>query len=65
MKTNVGGTDRVLRILAGAVLIGLAITGVIGWWGWLGLIPLLTGLAGFCPLYLLLGFNTCPLKKKP
>jgi hypothetical protein len=63
MKSNVGGIDRIARILVGAVLIALAATGTVAWWGWLGVIPLLTGLAGFCPLYPLLGLNTCPLKK--
>ena len=44
MKLNVGGIDRVLRILVGLVLIGLAATGTVGWWGWLGIVPLATGL---------------------
>lgn len=64
MKSNVGGIDRVLRILVGVVLIALAATGTIGWWGWLGLVPLLTGLFSVCPMYSLLGMNSCPLKKK-
>ena len=64
MKTNVGGIDRALRIIAGVVLIGLAATGYIGWWGWIGVVPLLTGLAGTCPAYRLLGLNTCPLKAR-
>lgn len=63
MKVNVGTVDRVLRIAAGAVLILLAVMGKIGWWGWLGLIPLATGIVRFCPLYPLLGINTCPLKR--
>ena len=58
MKTNVGTVDRVLRIVAGAVLIGLAATGTVGAWGYLGLVPLLTGLFRFCPVYPLLGINT-------
>lgn len=61
-KTNVGGIDRVLRILAGLVLLGLAVTGTIGAWGYIGLVPLATGLMGTCPLYSLFGFSTCPLK---
>ena len=64
MKTNVGGIDKILRIIAGIVLIALALTGVIGLWGYIGIIPLLTGLIGWCPLYLLLGLNTCPVCKK-
>lgn len=63
MKTNVGGIDKVLRIIIGLVLIGLAASGVVGAWGWIGIVPLLTGLFGSCPAYTLLGLNTCPLKK--
>lgn len=63
MTTNVGGLDKTLRIVAGIVLIALAITGVIGAWGWIGVVPLLTGLIGNCPAYSLLGMNTCGLKK--
>ena len=63
MKINVGSADRVLRVVAGLVLIILAATGTVGWWGWLGAIPLFTGLFRFCPAYGLLGINTCPLKK--
>ena len=64
MKANIGGWDRVLRIVLGLVLIVLAATGTVGWWGWLGVIPLVTGLVRFCPLYPLLGLNTCPLRSK-
>ncbi|MBS0466833.1 MAG: DUF2892 domain-containing protein [Proteobacteria bacterium] len=60
---NVGGLDRGLRIIAGLVLIALAATGTVGWWGWIGVVPLLTGLIGGCPAYALLGINTCPMKK--
>jgi hypothetical protein len=63
MKTNVGGIDRILRIVLGLALIGLTLTGVIGAWGWLGLVPLGTALIGFCPLYPVLGINTCPARK--
>jgi hypothetical protein len=62
MKSNVGGIDRILRITVGLVLVGLAATGTVGWWGWLGVIPLATGLVGWCPPYALLGFNTCKMK---
>ncbi len=64
MNSNVGGIDKVLRIVVGIVLIALAATGTVGWWGWLGVVPLLTGLVNFCPLYRLLGFSTCRLKTK-
>ncbi|MEO8249240.1 MAG: DUF2892 domain-containing protein [Burkholderiales bacterium] len=64
MKTNAGGIDRILRITVGLVLIGLAATGTVGWWGWLGAIPLATGAIGWCPAYRLLGVNTCPMRKQ-
>jgi hypothetical protein len=63
MKANVGTIDRVLRIVAGLVLIALAATGTVGWWGWLGVVPLATGLFRFCPLYVPLGLSTCPMKQ--
>jgi hypothetical protein len=63
MKLNVGGLDRMLRIIAGLVLIALAATGTVGAWGWIGVVLLLTGAVGFCPAYPLLGLNTCPMKK--
>ena len=59
MKINEGTVDRILRVLAGIVLLGLTFTGTIGAWGYIGLIPLATGAVGMCPLYLLLGINTC------
>ncbi|MBK1684252.1 YgaP family membrane protein [Rhodoferax fermentans] len=62
MKSNVGGIDRILRIVLGLVLIGLTLTGTIGVWGWIGVVPLATGFMSFCPLYPLLGINTCPKK---
>ncbi len=63
MKANVGGIDRILRIAIGLVLVALAVTGTVGPWGWIGLVPLATGALGFCPLYPLFGFSSCPLKK--
>ncbi len=63
MKTNEGNIDRALRVVAGLVLIGLAATGTVGVWGWIGVVPLATGALGWCPLYAVLGFNTCPLKR--
>ena len=62
MTANVGGIDRILRIVAGLVLIALAISGVVGAWGYLGVIVLATGVFRFCGAYTLLGINTCPLK---
>lgn len=61
LKSNVGGIDRILRIVAGIVLIALTLMGVIGVWGWIGIVPLATGLFRTCPVYSLLGFNTCPV----
>ena len=63
MKSNVGGIDRVLRIVLGLALIAMTLTGTIGVWGWIGLVPLGTAALGFCPLYAMLGLNTCPMKK--
>lgn len=62
MTRNVGGIDRILRILVGSVLVVLAATGQIGLWGWLGLMVLGTGLAGYCLPYRLLGVSTCARK---
>jgi len=66
MQINVGTSDRIVRILIGLFLLSLPL-----WldspWRWLGLIglmPLLTGLAGRCPGYRLLGLNTCPMRKQ-
>ena len=59
---NVGGIDKVLRIIVGLVLIALVFVGPQTPWGWIGVIPLVTGLAGFCPLYSLIGVKTCKAK---
>lgn len=61
MQANVGGIDKVVRIIVGVVLMAAAATGMVGWWGWLGAIPLFTGLFNFCPAYTLLGIKTCKL----
>lgn len=63
MKLNVGGLDRALRVLAGLVLIALAVTGTVGLWGYIGIVLVLTGAVGFCPAYPILGINTCSMKK--
>lgn len=55
---NEGSMDRALRIFLGVFLIGMALSGVTAW-GWIGVVPLLTGLFGTCPLYSILGINTC------
>jgi hypothetical protein len=59
MKANIGGVDRTLRVVLGLALIGLAATGTVGWWGWLGVVPLATAAIGWCPPYAVLGFSTC------
>ena len=61
-KTNVGGIDRIARIAGGLVLLGLAATGTVGAWGYIGIVPLATGLLSTCPLYSVLGIKTCPMK---
>jgi hypothetical protein len=61
MKRNVGSVDRILRVVIGLALVVMAATGTIAAWGYIGVIPLVTGLIGTCPLYRLLGFSTCPL----
>jgi hypothetical protein len=63
MKINEGTIDRSLRVVAGLVLIGLAATGTVGAWGWIGIVPLLTGAVGFCPAYAIFGMSTCSMKK--
>ena len=59
MKINEGAVDRTLRVIVGIVLIALVFVGPKTPWGWIGLIPLITGLVGICPLYAILGINTC------
>jgi hypothetical protein len=63
MKVNVGSVDRIIRIVGGLALIGLAVAGTIGPWGYIGIVPLLTGFIRVCPAYSLLGFNTCSTSK--
>ena len=63
-KQNVGGIDRVLRIVLGLVLIALVFVGPKTPLGWIGLVPLITGLFSTCPLYSLIGLNTCPMAKR-
>lgn len=56
---NMGSTDRIIRFVVGALLIVLALTGTIGAWGWIGVIPIATAALNFCPAYTLLGIKTC------
>ena len=60
MNINIGSTDRMLRVIAGVIIIAVGIY-YQSWWGVVGLVPLLTGLFRFCPLYKMLGTNTCKL----
>lgn len=62
MTSNVGGIDRIVRITVGLILVALAAMGTVGVWAWLGLVPLATGLIGWCPPYSLFGINTCKNK---
>jgi hypothetical protein len=61
MNSNVGTIDRSIRIIAGLALIVLALLGKVGWWGYIGIVPLATGLFRFCPAYSLFGLRTCAL----
>lgn len=65
MKTNVGGIDKAVRIIAGLALLSLIfiLDGNARWWGLIGIVPLLTGTLGWCPAYKLLGINSCPVNK--
>jgi hypothetical protein len=66
MKLNVGGIDKTVRIAAGIALLSLLVLleGSIRWVGLVGIVPLVTGLVGYCPLYSLLGVSTCPAGAK-
>ena len=63
MKANVGGIDKILRIVVGIALIAWALMGG-PVWAWIGILPLVTGTLGWCPAYTLIGLNNCPLNKK-
>ncbi|MDR2189351.1 MAG: DUF2892 domain-containing protein [Azonexus sp.] len=64
MKSNVGGIDKILRIVVGiALIVWVAVMGG-PVWAWIGVIPLATGLMGWCPLYRIVGLNTCSLGKR-
>jgi hypothetical protein len=63
LKINMGMVDKIVRITVGVVLIALTLMGSVGIWGWIGLVPLITGLLGHCPVYAVLGFDTCSTPK--
>jgi hypothetical protein len=62
MKRNEGTIDRILRVVVGGVILSLAFVGPQTPWGYLGLVPLVTGLIGYCPVYAVFGLRTCPVK---
>lgn len=62
MSTNVGSIDRVLRIVVGLVLLSLVFVGPQTPWGWIGIVPIVTAIVGWCPAYTLFGIKTCPTK---
>jgi hypothetical protein len=64
LRTNVGGLDKILRIVVGIALLAAGWFGPLGWWGLIGLVPLATGLLNTCPLYTILGLNTCPIGQR-
>ena len=67
MRVNEGFTDRIIRVCVGLLILGsfFFIDGNTRWLSLIGFVPLLTGVAGYCPLYSLLGMSTCPLEKNP
>jgi len=58
IRLNIGNLDRTLRVLAGLLLVGLAATGRVGLWGWIGVVLLVTGVVAYCPLYSIFGWRT-------
>ncbi len=65
MKTNIHPVERVFRVIIGLILISLAFWGPSNFWFLLGIIPVVTGLSGWCPLYTMLGISTCKIKTSP
>lgn len=62
MIKNVGSPDRIARLVIGALLVILALTGTIGVWGWIGVVLIATAVLNFCPIYRIIGVNTCRMK---
>lgn len=65
LKVNEHPIERVVRVVLGVALVAMAAMGTIGAWGYIGVVPILTGALGTCPLYTMLGISTCPVKAKP
>jgi hypothetical protein len=64
MNKNVGGIDRILRVVVGLLLIALAATGTVGAWGYVGIVPIVTAAIGWCPAYLPFGFTSCKTRSE-
>jgi len=64
LTKNEHPVERAVRVVVGLGLVAAAATGALGWWAYIGVIPVITGLVGSCPLYTLLGISTCPVKPK-
>jgi hypothetical protein len=64
LAVNEHPIERGVRVVAGLALVALAFNGTLGAWGYIGVVPILTGTLGTCPLYTLLGISTCPVKSK-
>jgi len=64
MNKNVGGIDRILRVVVGLLLIALAATGTVGPWGYVGIVPIVTAAIGWCPAYLPFGFTSCKTRSE-
>ncbi len=64
MNINEGSIDRALRVIVGIALIAMVFVGPQTIWGWIGVVPFITGVIGICPLYSVLGINTCPISQK-
>lgn len=62
LKVNEHPLERMVRVVLGLALLAMVTRGTIGAWGYIGIVPLITGLSGMCPLYSLLGISTCPRK---
>jgi len=64
LKVNEHPAERIARVVLGGALVMLAVSGTVGVWGYIGVVPIITGLAGTCPLYSLFGISTCPMPTK-
>lgn len=65
LRVNEHPVERAVRVVLGLTLIAMAMMGTVGAWGYIGVVPLLTGAIGSCPLYSVFGFSTCPISNRP